>query len=256
MNHLLLHGLVATGDVFGQTPDRLARSGRVLVPDLLGFGRSLDEGRSDFSTEAHLDALTDLVQTEFDDGPIRIGAHSMGTALALRWAAAHPERVESVVFLGAPMWATPEDARAGLKTAGTMAKAFALDGRLAARLCQFNCSHRELAGQVSAAISPKWPIPIARQASLHTWPAYVAALQEQVIGTPWRPLIDTLDAHEIALEFVWGGDDRVGDVSYARAIADEVLRMSVTVVDGADHTLPTALPDLLVSHLEEQVPGV
>ncbi|MCZ7628855.1 MAG: hypothetical protein M5U19_07225 [Microthrixaceae bacterium] len=43
---LLLHGLVATGDVFGRSPDILAVDHEVAVPDLAGFGRSLDEGSS------------------------------------------------------------------------------------------------------------------------------------------------------------------------------------------------------------------
>ena len=45
------------GDIFGAGFDRLAERHRVVVPDLLGFGRSLDEARTAFSVEAHLDAL-------------------------------------------------------------------------------------------------------------------------------------------------------------------------------------------------------
>lgn len=48
---LLLHGLGATGDYWGAAYDALGENHRVLIPDLLGFGRSLDEdGRRSVST--------------------------------------------------------------------------------------------------------------------------------------------------------------------------------------------------------------
>jgi pimeloyl-ACP methyl ester carboxylesterase len=54
---VLLHGLPASGDTFGAAYDRLATSAQLVVPDLLGFARSQDPSRTDFSLQAHLDAL-------------------------------------------------------------------------------------------------------------------------------------------------------------------------------------------------------
>ncbi len=245
---LLLHGLVATGDVFGQTADRLARDRRVVVPDLLGFGRSLDEARSDFSTEAHLDALDALVDGACPDGPISIGAHSMGSALALRWAARHPDRVERVVCLGAPTWPSPEAARHGLGSLGAMSRAFILDERVARRVCHLNCAHRTLAGVLGALAAPRWPIPISRQSSLHTWPAYHQSLLDQVVGCPWEELLGDLDRAGIPVTLVRGRRDGIGDAAFARAVTDGLDLASLVVVDG-DHTLPAAEPDLLVEAL-------
>lgn len=42
---ILLHGLTASGDYFGAEYDRLADHAQLVIPDLLGFGRSLDEPR-------------------------------------------------------------------------------------------------------------------------------------------------------------------------------------------------------------------
>jgi pimeloyl-ACP methyl ester carboxylesterase len=38
---VLLHGLVTSSDTFGSSYDRLASYARLVVPDLLGFGRSM-----------------------------------------------------------------------------------------------------------------------------------------------------------------------------------------------------------------------
>lgn len=244
---VLLHGLVATGDVFGATPELLGAQHRVVVPDLLGFGRSLDEGRGDFSTAAHLAALDALIDHELGDRRIRIGAHSMGSALALRWAAANPHRVERVVCVGAPMWPDADSATAALGALGPMGKSLVLDDGLARAVCSFNCRHRSLAGLLSAAVTPRWPIAVARQASLHTWPAYIAALEEQIINCPWSELLATLAEQGVPVHLIKGDRDTIGDVE----LLDEIATwpgVDVSIVDG-DHTLPAADPHLLANHL-------
>lgn len=244
---VLLHGLVATGDVFGATPGILAQQHRVVVPDLLGFGRSLDEHRTDFSTTAHLDALDDLLSHELAGKQVRIGAHSMGSALALRWAAANPHRVERVVGVGPPIWPDADTARNALGRLGPMGRSLILDRRIAHAICSFNCRHRNLAGLLSAAIAPRWPIPIARQASLHTWPAYIDTLQEQIIDCPWPELLDRLAAAHTPVHLIRGDRDGIGDTGYIQGLAT-IPGVDVVTVPG-DHTLPATQPRLLVDAL-------
>lgn len=245
---VLLHGLVATGDVFGAAPGRLARRHRVVVPDLLGFGRSLDEARHDFSTAAHLDALDEVIGREFAGKRLHIGAHSMGSALALRWAARHTSLVDRVVCVGAPAWPDPATARRSLGRLGPMGRALLLDHRAARAVCEFNCRHRALAGVISAAVAPRWPVPIARQASLHTWPAYIQALEEQIIACPWDELLGRLAPAAVDIRFVHGNRDSIGDTRFLEALA-ATHRTRLTFVDG-DHTLPAANPGLLTELLE------
>lgn len=244
---VLFHGLVATGDVFGTTPTTLAEHHRIVVPDLLGFGRSLDERRTDFSTAAHLDALDDVIDRELGGKRIRIGAHSMGSSLALRWAARHPDRVERVVCVGAPIWPSPDAARRSLGRLGPMARSLILDERIARAICGLNCRHRTLGGLVSAAVAPRWPVPIARQASLHTWPAYIDALEEHVIGCPWRRLLSEVTGQDIRVDLVRGDRDGIGDSGHIERLAN-MPGVETRVVPG-DHTLPAADPGLLADAL-------
>ncbi len=244
---VLLHGLVATGDVFGIAPTLLGGQHRVLVPDLLGFGRSLDEQRTDFSVAAHLEALEDLITSTLGDRRIRVGAHSMGSALALHWAAAHRDRVDRVVCIGPTIWADPAAARAGLGELGPMGRALALDGRIAQAVCSFNCRHRAIAGLLSAAIAVSWPIPIARQASLHTWPAYRHAVEDLIIDCPWSELLRSLAEASVPVSLIRGADDPVGDPAAIRSLADR-FGIETTVVEG-DHSLPASHPTLLVDAL-------
>lgn len=244
---VLLHGLVSTGEVFGADYNQLVRSYRLVVPDLLGFGRSIDETRTDFSTEAHLDALDELGRrTGLFDRRWILGAHSMGSSLALRWAARHSDRVDRVVCWGAPIHASAGAARTRI-SGSVMTRLFALDTTWAERACAISCRHRIAAGWLTAAAEPRLPVRVARAAPQHTWPAYRDAMRNLVIDTDWRVLLGELDAIGTSTRLVWGTHDHVGDPAYAAEIIGS--KQSVTSIADADHHLPMTHPEICRTHL-------
>jgi pimeloyl-ACP methyl ester carboxylesterase len=236
---VLLHGLISTGDVFGAGYDRLAATHRLVVPDLLGFGRSMDAERTSFGVEDHLGALDEMAErvglSESDRWTL--GAHSMGVSLALQWAARHPDRVVRVVGWGAPIYPSADEARA--RAAGSaMARLFALDTDLAARACAISCRHRAAAGWLSVVLEPGLPIAIARAAPLHTWPAYRDAIRDLVFDADWEQLVAACDRRAIGVRLVWGANDRIGDRRYAARLVHGTGHASVDVLDRSDHRLP------------------
>ena len=244
---VLLHGLVSTGDVFGADFDRLASTRRLVVPDLLGFGRSIDETRATFSAQTHLDALDELAdRTGLFERRWTLGAHSMGSALALRWAARHPERVDRVVRWGAPIYPSPAAARARI-SGSAMTRLFVLDTEWAKRACALSCRHRTIAGWLTAAAEPRLPVHVARSVTQHTWPAYRDALRELIIDIDWRRLLHRLDTNGTRVELVWGSNDKVGDPDHARTMAGS--RSVVMIVAGADHHLPMTHSELCRAQL-------
>lgn len=246
---VLLHGLISTGDVFGAAYEQLAAARRLVVPDLLGFGRSMDERRSAFGIDAHLDALDELAERSglFESSRWTLGAHSMGVSLALRWAIRHPGRVVRVVGWGAPIYPSPDQTRR--QVAGSaMAKLFALDTPLAARACAMSCRHRTAAGRLSVVAEPRLPVAIARQAPLHTWPAYRDAIRQLVIEVDWEELVTTCARLGVDARFVWGDRDPVGDRAYAERLRSG-NSVHVEVLDHGDHRLPVTDPVTCISHL-------
>lgn len=243
---VLLHGLVATGDIFGAPFDSLAESSMLVVPDLLGFGRSLDERRFLFTTDEHLDAL-DAMLDDLGLGhqPLIIGAHSMGVALAVRWAARHGARCEAVVGFGAPVYPNATAVHDTIAETGLMARAFVATTRWAQAVCRLNCRHRRIAGLIAAAAAPELPTRIARAASLHTWPAYRDAIDDVISATDWPRTLSELAATGTNVELVWGTEDRIGD----RAFATTLPGATVDEVDGADHHLPLTHPTQCIERL-------
>lgn len=245
---VLLHGLVASGDIFGTAFDTLADTRTLVVPDLLGFGRSLDESGTSFAVENHLDALDEvLTQLHAGDRPLVIGAHSMGSALAMAWAARLGPKVNRVVCWGAPVYANEAAVDHALADTGMMARLLAGNTGLARLACHVNCHHRFLAGWAAVASSPSLPVPIARKASQHTWPAYRDAIQDVVGGTDWLDLARTLTKQDTAVQLTWGEHDPIGDRELARTLDGAQTR----IVPGAGHHLPLTHSQLCVEQLLE-----
>lgn len=232
---ILLHGLIATGDIFGAHFDQLATTGPLLVPDLLGFGRSLDAKRCDFGPEAHLDALDEaLDELGLGSRPIRIGAHSMGSAVGLRWLERRAGQVTSITCFGPPIYQTADAVNATIAESGLMARMFVANTTWAQAACNINCSHRSLAGLAAAVVSPDLPVPVARAASLHTWPAYRDAMEELVSNTRWAQLIGLAADLDIPVAALWGSGDTIGDQKYSSRLE----HLESVFVPHAGHQLP------------------
>jgi pimeloyl-ACP methyl ester carboxylesterase len=99
---VLVHGIGAraAADWDGLIPE-LARDYRVLAFDLPGFGRS--SKRNEPYTPANYAAFVrHVIEREFGARPVRIVGHSLGGAIALRYAALYPEQVTALVLVDVP----------------------------------------------------------------------------------------------------------------------------------------------------------
>jgi len=109
---VLLHGLTGHRDDFLPRLPDLADLGRLLVPDLRGHGDFTHTGREEDYTFAQLVedtvALLDAWGIEHCD----LLGHSFGGMVALRFALAYPERVDSLILMdtapSSPAGYTPE----------------------------------------------------------------------------------------------------------------------------------------------------
>ena len=96
---LLLHGEPTWGFLYRRMIPALSAVGRVIAPDLFGFGRS-DKPRSqeDYSYAGHYRSIERFV-LELDLARLTIVVHDWGGPTGLRLAVSHPARVERLVIL-------------------------------------------------------------------------------------------------------------------------------------------------------------
>lgn len=246
---VLLHGLVATGDIFGAAFDQLAESTTLVVPDLLGFGRSLDETRSHFTADDHLDALDAALEAlGLADRPLIVGAHSMGSALAVRWLERRRGQITSIVCFGPPVYPDSGAVDSTISSSGLMARAFVANTKWAELACRINCSHRTAAGIIAVLVTPELPWQIAKAASDHTWPAYRDAMDELVTHTDWKRLTDLASELEVPVTMAWGSEDRIGDRSYASGLRD----VKMFEIRDAGHHLPLTHGSFCVEQLSQR----
>jgi pimeloyl-ACP methyl ester carboxylesterase len=94
----LVHGLLDHAHNWDWTASRLADRFHVVAPDLRGHGDSDWTGPASYALANHVMDLADLVHA-LDLHAIRLVGHSLGGHLALRYAAAYPDRVQSLCVI-------------------------------------------------------------------------------------------------------------------------------------------------------------
>lgn len=234
---VLLHGLVASGLWWGGAYDVLARRHRLVVPDLLGFGRS-PRPTSDCGPDDHVGALLTCLDELGISEPVTIGAHSLGSLLAIRLAATHPDRVAGVVAFGPPLYADRRAALAHLGAAGPMGRLFVLPGATAHVACRVICRHRGVAARIGVLTHPSLPPPIAADSVQHTWASYSQTLERVILAAEGR---DWLTAVHSPVRLIAGDRDRVVDHHFLSRLPGEVDGLTVDVWAGA-HDLPLVRP--------------
>jgi pimeloyl-ACP methyl ester carboxylesterase len=105
---LFVHGL-GHHEHFAAQIEHFSRRHRVIAPDLPGFGRSEAPPDREYTINAFADDLSWLCEQLQIESPMIVG-HSMGGAVALELAAAHPMLPSAIVLLdpvpivAAPVW--------------------------------------------------------------------------------------------------------------------------------------------------------
>ena len=92
---VLVHGLIGTLQVPDLAPH--LGTGRVLAPDLLGYGALRDVPPSEIHLPAQVAHLRATLAAHFGDEAVDLVGQSTGGAVAALFAHAHPERVRSLV---------------------------------------------------------------------------------------------------------------------------------------------------------------
>jgi len=241
---VLLHGLAASGRVFGAAFDALGDQYRLIVPDLLGFGDS-PTSEAGYGPEQHVDAVLACIrELGCDDEPMIIVGHSMGALLAIHLAARHPDRVHAVVALAPPLYRDPDEARRSIAGLGVMARLFVLDTDWAHQACRWVCNHRELAGALAQVLRPDLPGPVARDGVRHTWPSYSESLRDIILAAEARALVPTLT---MPVHLIAGRRDAIAPPELLRGL-DATPNIETTIWD-VDHDMELVIPHAIADAL-------
>ena len=106
---VFLHGIAASSTSFNPLFDYLMVSNsmreiRLVSFDLLGAGKSYASDALNYDFDEQLLALENSIKKLGVAGPMIIVAHSMGTMIAARFADAHPNLVDGLILISAPIY--------------------------------------------------------------------------------------------------------------------------------------------------------
>lgn len=246
---LLLHGLTASNLYFGAAYDTLGNHARVIVPDLLGFGRSPRPDNVDYGADAQVDALVSALDRIDANGSLYIAAHSAGTLVALRLATRRPDWVRGVIAFGPPLYPGPERARTHVASMGWWVRMFALDTVWARTACAWMCRHRRVAARIARWLRPDLPTAIADDSVQHSWVSYSRTVRNLVLDA--QPPRD-LAGLKIPIVLVAGEDDPVVDLAFVRELAARYPNIQLEIWPGS-HDLPLSASDRCVAAIREWV---
>ncbi len=107
---LFLHGITESLRYFERRVAALGDRYELLIPDLPGFGLS-PKPVARYSMDLFRDAVDSFVDARVDRAaPLHIVGHSLGTLIALEYAARRPARVRSLALLNLPRHSSSREA--------------------------------------------------------------------------------------------------------------------------------------------------
>lgn len=245
----LLHGMFNSGRYWGGDYDVLARQGRLLAPDLLGFGRS-PRPPTGYTLDAHADAVAGALRSIGVPGPIVFGAHSIGALVSLRVAMRHPDLVAGIVAISPPLY--PDEATARRRVAGTdpLSRVFLSNEALGRRMCGWMCRHRTASIRLMRVLRPSVPLPLAEDRAEHSWASYTETLASVVIG-PAAP--NWLAGLTLPMTVLSGTSDSVLELAFLANLEKEYDNVTLVTVEGAGHDLPLSHPAICIDEINHML---
>jgi haloalkane dehalogenase len=230
---LLLHGEPTWGFLYRRMIPGLAGVGRVVAPDLFGFGRSdkpVDQAA--YSYDAHARSIERLA-LELDLRELTVVVHDWGGPIGLRFAVTHPDRVARLVILntGVGVGAPSEPwlrFRALVREVGT--------DFTASRLVQVACVSRLDEDAVRGYDAP-FPVGEAKAGAL-AFPELVPTEPDHPSAAAMLEVRAALGRWEKPALVLFSDSDRVFSPAHAERMAAHIPgAVPAEIVAGAGHFL-------------------
>lgn len=242
---LLIHGLSGSTDDWKKTIPALAENFHVVAFDLPGFGKS-DKGSQSYSPTRYARLVQYLADHYLQNKPYHVVGHSMGGAIALRYAAQRPLRMQRLVLIDAagilhPQVITKFQAGSVVVSASGVHQTRGLIERLSGKLLEQ--AERLPVSGIDIANSA-----LGRDLVLRGGSEKIAALE--LAGEDFSSAISAVTAPTLVL---WGDHDLIAPLRTGKVLAARMKRARLEIITDSGHEpmldQPQQLNTLLKNHL-------
>lgn len=201
---VLVHGLSGSALWWSRNVQALAARYRVLVPDLIGFGRTRLAGP--LPTIARVAELLTAWMDALDLGPVHLVGHSMGGQISVHLAATFPERLRKLVLVDSAGIPRPLHPRALVRAAFSLVPPRTWGNPLF--------------------------LPTIAGDALSAGPRTLIRATSHILRDDVRPLLPSIQAPTLVL---WGERDTIVPVDHAREFHRMIPDAKLVILRGAAH---------------------
>ena len=224
---IFLHGLGGTTRYWQGRLGALEKSHRVLLVDLLGFGKS-PKPWARYTVERHIEALH---QTIAEHAPFTLVGHSMGAMLALAYAARYPEQVERVILISLPCFGGREQALGYYRNGPIPERWYLTNKVLAAMTCMIT---RRVFGRVLPYVQRNLPREVVADTVKHHWLSFTSSLWEVIYDYDLKQDADAL-GDRIPIICLHGDRDQSAPLEGMLKLAEGRPEWKAHILPGVDH---------------------
>ena len=220
---------------------------RVILPDLVGFGRSDKPVDLDYYTyDRHCEMAATLLE-DLDLRGATFVVHDWGGPIALRLAVEHPDRVDRIVFLDTGLWTgTQKMSDAWQRFAGFVRRTEDLPiGFLVRGACK-----TDPGDDVIAAYDAPFP-NVASKAGARAFPLSIPQSADAPGAAEGRAVLAALEADDRPKLFLWADSDPILPLSVGERFADRIGAPAPTVIPDASHFLQEDNGELIGRHIAD-----
>ena len=233
---LFVHGVGAGARAFmwRRNFEPLSEGFRTYAPDLLGFGYSDKPAGVPYSADLYVALLTDFLREVVGARPAHVVASSLGAAFAIRTAAEHPELVASLTLIsptGIGRLNSPPDlpgaAFYGLLHSPVLGTSFynAMTSERSISDYARNQLFYDKRFATPRLVAHYYAIS-HQPGAQHAISAFLSGYLNTDIRAPFSQLRQ-------AVTLVWGAQDRINPVEYARPLLEANPRAALEIFDCA-----------------------